>query len=88
MACAFALESKNGFPGEIVDFSVVFRNLNKNRSKADYDSTASGDFSIPHALLIVSDAESAIRQFQSAHPDDQRAFAILCAVKPPRGERR
>ena len=87
-ACAFALDIANGFPSEIKEFSSAFRDLNRCRSRADYDSTADGDFSLPYALSKVSDAETAIRRFQSAHPDDQRAFAILCAVKPPRGERR
>ena len=88
LACTCVKGPGREFPAEIVSFAEAFLLLNESRSSADYDPSVNGNFSVPHAFSKISDAETAIRRFQSAHPDDQRAFAILCAVKPPRGERR
>ncbi len=86
-ACQKAKIPDTDFPKPIADYSALFLNAYKSRCKADYDPTSDGDFNLPQALHKIGEAEEAIRRFESAELGHRRAFAVLVAVKRPKGDR-
>ena len=69
-----------GFPAPLVRCADTFVTLQEQRHFADYDPTVS--FTRPQALLIVDEAEKAIRDLRSAGRMDRRALAVQLRMKP------
>lgn len=71
--------AKLGFPQPVVDFANTFEHLQVERHRADYDPDAR--FSRTETILLVTDAEQAIRRFRSAGLQDRTAFSALALLK-------
>jgi uncharacterized protein (UPF0332 family) len=72
---------ENGFGGSVREFSSLLLELKEKRNAADYDP--SHWVKIADARRAISAAQSAIQQFENAHPDETIAFLSLL-VFPPR----
>ena len=62
------------FPDAVQDFADVFVALQEERHRADYDPAAR--YRRNDVLLIVDQAETAIRKFKAAPAKHRRAFAV------------
>lgn len=71
--------SRLGFPVEVRDFANTFRQLQDERHRADYDPLAR--YTRAEVIILVSEAELAIRSLKAAPRQDRRAFAALVLLK-------
>lgn len=63
-----------GFPADIVSFADTFVVLQEERHRADYDPLAR--FVRAEVLVLIDNAEQAIRDLSSAPRSDRKAFAV------------
>ena len=77
-ACLKVVEP--GFPAPLVSCAATFVWLQGERHTADYDPVAR--FTRGQAVLIVAEAEQAIRDLRGAGRADRRAFAVQIRMKP------
>jgi hypothetical protein len=88
VSACHAAKPSTDFPQPICDYATLFLNMYKSRCNADYDPSELGDFRIPQVLHKLGEVAEAIRRFDTADLNDRRAFAVLVAVKKPKGDRK
>jgi len=71
--------SSLGFPLEVRDFANTFRQLHDERHRADYDPLAR--YTRAEVIILVSEAEQAVRSLKAAPREDRSAFAALVLLK-------
>jgi hypothetical protein len=71
------------FSSQIRNFAGLLLELKEKREAADYDPSLK--FRIADAVQLVQTAQSAIGRFQSAPPEERRAFLALLVFGPGRG---
>lgn len=86
-ACKKAKLRETEFPGHIADYASLLLNAYKARCKADYDPSSNGDFRLPQVLHKIGEAETAIERFEASDIAHRRAFAVLVAIRHPKGDR-
>lgn len=68
-----------GFPKSVVDFANTFEHLQVERHRADYDPETR--YSRTETILLITDAEQAIKRLRSAGIQDRTAFSALALLK-------
>jgi hypothetical protein len=67
------------FPKDVEDFGNLFRDLQEDRHKADYDPTSS--FYLSDVIEKIDAAEDAILALRRVPIKDRRAFAVWATMK-------
>jgi len=78
-AYACSQVTKLGFPSNIAHFADTFARLQDSRHRADYDPHA--QFNRAEVLLMISEADRAIRVLNHVSLSDRKAFAALVLLK-------
>jgi len=71
--------AKMGFPAEIIHFADTFSRLQEHRHNAHYSPDV--NYIRSDVLLLITEAENAIKQFRQCKARDRTAYVVLVLLK-------